>query len=295
MKPNYLFMFLTVIVSGLIWLQINLSREQITVINMPIKITNLPENLYLFPQADIVIPVRVAGKGLHILFYFFEDHLLFYDGSTVKLGENTLDLSKIDYSGQKNANLYFSAWQSEENTSFIADVILQKTVPIIYDFYSENDKISLQNNSYVFDEINVTISGPGQLVSEINSIFTDKIGAEILKSKSQVVRLNTPSEHIMVTPQSIELRLVSKTLSSKTLTMIPIAYNNLKYTIFPDRVSVKVEGTIETLNSITNADISASINDLEYRDLTTAKINLSVPQNVKVLDFTPTTVTVKIR
>jgi len=295
MKPNYLFMFLTVIVSGLIWLQINLSREQITVINIPIKITNLPENLYLFPQTDIVVPVRVAGKGLHILFYFFKDHLMFYDGSNVKLGENILDLTKIDYSNQKNSNLSFSAWQSENNTSFIADVILQKTVPVIYDFFSENDKITLQNNSYVFDDITVTISGPGQLISEVSNIFSDKIGAEILRSKNQIVRLNSPSEHVMVTPQSIELRLVTKTLSSKTLTMIPIEYNSQKYTIFPERVSVKIEGTIETLNSISTTDIIASINDIEYRDLTTTKINLSVPENVKVLDFTPSTVTVKVR
>jgi len=295
MKPNYLFMFLTVIVSGFIWLQINLSKEQITLIEIPIKITNLPENLYLFPQTDIVVPVRVTGKGLYILFYYFNDHLLFYDGSQVSLGENTLDLTKIDYSSQKNTHLNFAAWQTEENTTFIADVILQKTVPVIYDFFSENDKISLQNNSYVFDEINVTISGPGQLINGVNSIFSDKIGAEILRSKNQIVRLQSPSEHIMVTPQSIELRLVTKTLSSKTLTMIPIAYNSQKYSIFPERVSVKIEGTMEALNSTTNADIVASINDADYRDLSTTRINLSVPENVKVLDFTPTTITVKVK
>jgi len=293
MKPNYLFLFLTILVSALIWLQINLSREQNTVLHIPIKITNLPENLYLFPQTDIIVPVRVVGKGLNVLFYYLSERILYYNGKDISLGENILDVTKIEYTIPKNNKLTLSPFQSEEMVLFTADIIIQKTVPIIYDFYSDNDKIALQNNSYVFDDIPVIVSGPGQLINSVNAIFTDKIGAEILKSKSQVVRLISPSEHIMVTPQSIELRLITKTLASKTVTFIPIAYNSQKYSIFPERVSVKIEGTIEALNSIYPEDIIASIHDIEYKDLASATIELHVPENVRILDYTPSNVTVK--
>jgi len=294
MKQNYLFLMLTIIVSALIWLQINLSREQQTVLHIPIKITNLPENLYLFPQMDIVVPVRVVGKGLNILFYYLSERLLYYNGKDITIGENTLDVSKIEYTIPKNNKLTLSPFQSEDDVLFTADVIVQKPVPVIYDFFGPNDKIALQNNSYVFDDdLTVTISGPGQLVQDVTAIFTDKIGAEILKSKSQMVRLISPSEHIMVTPQSIELRLVTQTLTSKTITFIPIKYNSSKYTIFPERVSVKLEGTIEALNAITVSDIIASIDDVEYSDLATARIDITMPETVRLLDFTPKSVTVR--
>jgi len=294
MKRNYKFMLLTFGVSVLIWLQINLLREQDTLINIPVQIINMPENLYLYPEVSIKMPVRVRGRGINILIFYFSDNYITCKAVNAVLGENSIETVSSDLTLPNIQNLSFFLLPTENNITFLTDRIQQKVVPIHFEFHSEKDRQTLIEDNFIFEDYFVTISGPSQLIQEINHVPSEKIGSEITKSTNHVVKINPTNAHIITVPQVIELQKVSDILITKTIIMIPIIYNKNKYSIFPDIVTVKVEGNQNIINGVTNTDILARIKDINYQDNDTTTLLFDVPLGVKVIDYTPNEVRVNI-
>jgi hypothetical protein len=294
MKKNHLFLLLTLVVGILIWVQINLLREQETLIYLRANITNLPDDLYLYPIVDTSVPFHAKGKGFRLVQLAMSDFSIDYDASATILGQNTLEVSKLQTHISPTQNVSLSVTETDRELIYFADRLIQVSLPVKFEFSTEDDMQALIEQNYTFSDYYVMVSGPVSLVSEVSSISTVAISATIMRSDSPSVRLLSPDEHIIITPGNIELSAVSDMISTRTLSGIPIVFDESLYTIFPSRISIRVEGRAEILNSLTIDDIYAYIDKADDRHSIKSDVMVKMPANVTMLDFTPTEVNIRM-
>ena len=293
MKKNLGYKILALALTIIIWLQISLLREQDTVLNIPLKVIGISDNLYLVGANELIVPINVKGRGINILIYYLSDPFINYNGENITLGNNNLDLTVLEKSLPTNPYLRFSLLNSEFLMTINTDRISQKRVPLIYDFGSDRDRETLLANDFIFEEIYVTLSGPGTELQNIDQVFTETIKADILKARSQSIRLKSVNEHVVTIPSMIDLVKTTDMITSKTLPFIPIIHDE-KITIFPQRVTVKIEGKPDSLNFVTVNDISAYVVHDLGPDITNADIQFRTPDYIKIIDYTPKSVNVRI-
>ena len=293
MKKNLGYKILALVITIIIWLQISLLREQDTILNIPIRVVGISENLYIVGANELVIPINVTGRGIRILLYYLSDPFINYSGENITLGNNNIDLSILERSLPSNPYLLFSLIKSDISMTITTDRITQKRVPLIYDFNSDRDRETLLANDFIFEEIYVTLSGPGTELQSIEQVFTETIKADILKAKSQSIRLKSVNEHVVTIPSMIDLVKTTDMITSKTLPFIPIIHDD-KFTIFPQRVTVKIEGKPDSLNLVTVNDISAFVVPDTSHDSANAEIRFRTPDYIKIIDYTPKSVNVRI-
>lgn len=294
MKKNLAFKIFALISAIFIWFQINLLREQKTVLNMPVRIINVPDNLYLYKHSNLKIPVNVKGRGIHIVLFYLSSPSIDYNGQDIKLGNNLLDIKRLENSLPYHPHLSLSPHQSESEIVLTTDRMLQKEVPVQFSFNTNRDKEFLQSERYNLDNVSVQVMGPSLEIQKIESVFTEKLGSDIAKSKRRSIRIKPVNEHIVVIPPSVELQKITDIISTKTLSSLPIYYNDVKYSIFPERVSVKIEGKLDSLSLVKAEDISAFILDEDYQDNSMVNVFFKKPSFIKILDYTPKTVRVSV-
>jgi len=287
MKGSLSYKIFAVLASILIWLQTNLLREQTTVLNIPLAITGTPDNMYVYQTPNLKIPIAVTGRGLNILMYYLSDQSIIYKGEEISLEKNILDFNKIDQALPDLPNLKFQSIRSDLPKEITTDIITSKKVPVIYDFVSLNDKETLLKADYEFNELVVSISGPSKVIQSINSVFTEKIRADILKTKKKNVYLISSNEHVVIVPTIIELNKKMDVVFTKTLTFLPINYDETLYVIFPQNVTLIIEGKADSLAQVENKDIIPFIDIASVNSNENIPIYFHKPDFIRIVDFTP--------
>jgi hypothetical protein len=255
--------------------------------NFPVRISNVPSKLVVYPEQNISIPIRVVGKGYSIALFYLSKVTIDYNGQDSEFGENFLDLSKINYALPYIKDVHLSTIQLGNEISYQVDKIIDKIVPVNLTFLSETERKILLDNQYIFDDYIATIEGPSQIIDRTHNITTEKIYAGIMKNPSHRIRLISPDEYIHIISDDIQIKKITDSFRTKTFTQIPIKYDNRKYTIFPEKISVRIEGKVEDINECHDVDIHASIIEKTYQNNDTAEIQVSVSKNVKIIDYTP--------
>ena len=286
-RKKYLMLF-ALLLSIIVWLIIKLLQEQTTTINFSIRIVNIPENIYIFDNKDIKIPVMVKGTGLNILVYYLSNASIDYNGSDIVMGDNFLDIERIRASLPYHKTLEFTTIQSDNPFIISTDRILQKRVPVVFDFYSERDRERFIENNYTFDDIYVTLSGPSVDIQRLDKVHSERISADFMKRKVISIRLVSVGEQVVIIPPFIELQQASEIISTRTFSFLPIHVSS-DISIFPQRVTIIIEGKQDFLNTLTDNDIYAYVTDNDNNEL---DIHFTLPDNVKIVDFTPTKVSV---
>ena len=292
MKKNTGYKILAVIITILIWLQIGLLTDQTTVISVPLHLVNISDDLYLIGVNDLKIPLHIRGRGINIFTFYFSDPKITYNSEQFVLGNNALDFSMLEQSLPTHPNLRFSLIQKEIQITITTDTITQKRVPVTYDFASELDRQTLIQNDFLFDETYVTISGPGYEIQNIDEVFTEKLKVDILKQRTPDVRLKSVNENVIIIPALISLSKINDMIASKTLPFIPINHDE-QVMIFPQRVTVKIEGKPDSLAQVSPDDITAFVTFDGNTDDTDIEISFQIPDHIKIIDYTPKTVNMR--
>ena len=292
MKKNNMLKIFAVVIAVIIWFLINLLKEQTTTINLPIRILNVPENIFIFENEEARASVMVHGTGINILLFYLREASIDYNGSDFVMGNNVIDIERLNSSLPKNKNLSFTAINTDNPIVINTYRILQKRIPVFFDFNSENDKQMFLENNYNFDDIYITISGPSVEIQRIDNIFTEKIGSDILRQRNKNIRFRSINENIVVIPPFIELEQVPDIIATRTLTAIPIVFDRDDISIFPERVSVIIEGKQDLINQLSAEEIIAFILEHDLNETMELNVNFSVPDFVKIIDYTPMKVSV---
>jgi hypothetical protein len=282
-----------VAITIIIWLQVNLLTEQCVTRDIPIRIDEVADNLYLYKNNDFRVPIKISGRGLDIIKFIFKGSSINYPGDSVTPGKYNLDYETLKNSLPEFGELKFTVIDKEQPLEVTTDRIMQKKVPVVYDFNSDKDKETLLNNNYLFEEYFVTISGPSQEVQNIEQVSSNKIKSDIMRARNKNITLKSVNEHIVIVPPTIELTKSTDITTTKTIQFIPIEHDQTKLDIFPQRVTVKIEGKLDTLNKITAEEITAYIqHDGRTNE---ADILFRKPDYIKIIDYTPEKVNVTVR
>lgn len=293
-KKNSNLKILAFFIAFIIWLQLTLLEEQITVMNIPIRVVNVPDNLYLYKQEILKIPLRVKGRGIHILLFFLSGPTIDYNGSGLKQGNNLINMDTLQESLPFNPDLTFQGLKSDNILILTTDRIVQKEVPVVFQFETERVKQNLINEKYSFNDVNVLISGPSLEINKTDAVYAERISNDFLKSRRRNIRILPVNEHLVIVPPQIELKQVTELITSKTISYIPIYHNQDLYNIFPQRVSIKIEGNSDSLKLINQEDIRAYILEQDYTITNEAEIQFKIPNYIKIIDYTPKKVSISI-
>lgn len=290
MKTNKWLKIIALLIAMLLWLQQTLLKEQKANLTIPVRVVNLPENLFLFKSDNMKINLQVKGLGVHILYFWATNPTLDFNGSALKLGKNTIKADSLIFYLSKNERLTFQPFQDTHNLIVTTDLIIQKKIPIEIVFASPEAEKYFYEHKISFDEKNVSISGPVQDINNIKKIRTVAIQEDDLKNIKNKISFDFNNDNIIVIPAQLSIHDDKIRLATKTLAYIPIEYNKTLYTIFPDRVSVIVEGKKDSLDLLTTEDIKAFI---EVGNQSNAEIRFEINKSLKIIDYTPQKVTVK--
>ena len=292
MKKNISFMLIAFFVAILIWFQVNLLREQDIVIDLPVRIINIPEDLSLSQSDATTIPIRVRSSGFQILWFYFSGQTINYNGSDAVQGENTLDMARVVLSLSSYNNLHFTLLNTSQPITFYVDKIEYRQVPVIFDFYSDGDKEILTENNIIFDEYLVLLSGPSLKIQNIESVHTEQIRSTYLQQSNKSIRILPVGDDIIIVPDFLELKQIPDVVSTRTISSIPINFNHNVISIHPTRVAVRIEGKLDVINAITINDIHAFIDQSDH-DNKQATIQFVPIPNTKIIDFTPHQVSIR--
>ena len=292
MNRKYWYLIFATILTIIIWLQLKLLEEQSIVENIPLRVINLPEDLSVNAQ-NITIPMNISGQGISLSSYRLSDHIIQIDGSGFVLGDNIVELeSFIQRFALLFPDLNFSLINEQHSIVLKTETIMQKRVPVVLNFRSDNDKDYFLNANYSLEGYFVTVSGPSNLVQDIEYVYSEMININILRSRRQSIRLESTNENITLIPTVIEPHSVVEMIARRTIPLIPIQFDDSSLSIFPQRVTIIIEGEADLLNSLTADDFVAYIPKINLNGINEAEILLILPENVKVIDISPQRVTI---
>jgi len=288
MNKNLGLKILALIIAIIIWLQVNLLKEQSITMKIPLRIINIPENIYVNKQESLKLNFQVEGDGIAILTFFMSNPYVEYDASTLSIGKNPLSADKILPFLKKHNRLKFTALDDINKTNLSAERIIQKKVNVQMKFETPETKEYYYAQQFDVDERTVLLSGPVGDIQRIESISTEPITIEMIKDNKKV-RFETISNRVIIIPAQLNLIKQNQAVLSKTFTNILIENTDHSYIFFPDRVSVIVEGKKDSLAIINSNDIKAKVNPSNGE----VEISLSKESSLKIIDYTPQKVTIK--
>lgn len=287
MKKSLVLKILALLLAILIWFQVNLLKEHTVKLKIPVRVINVPDNIYVNKQEELALNFEVTGQGIVLLTFWLTNPTLDYDASSLTIGNNILAKERILPFLKKYKQLRFTPLDTLGHTSLSAERIVQKKVPIQLVFASDKDKEFFYSQQIDVEEKTVLISGPGKDIQNIDLIYTEEISEKILKEQKKL-KFNLDNEKVLIIPAQLNLVRQNQSFITKTFSNIDIE-NNERLQIFPDQVSVIIEGKRDSLSSFNKQNIKASVNP-STGDIS---IILNHTNSLKVIDFTPQKVTIK--
>ncbi len=291
MRSNKWLQLIALLIAMLLWVQQTLLKEQTAKVKIPIRIVNIPENLFLFKSDNMKVSLKVKGLGIHILNFWITNPILDYNGNNLKLGKNTLHSDSLIVFLEKYENLVFSTTKETKNVIVSTDLIVQKKVPIEIVYETPEVESYAINEKIEYDDKIVLISGPVQDINNINRIKTMPITQKMLENRNNKIKFEIKNDYIISIPAQLSISNDKIKMITKTFTYIPIEYDHSRVTIFPNRVSLIIEGKKDSVEALKQTDIKAFIELKENSSSSPIKFNLS--KNYKIIDYTPQKVTIK--
>lgn len=141
----------------------------------------------------------------------------------------------------------------------------------------------------------VMVKGPEKLLGEIKRVLTErKIYKSAKKDVFGKVKLIPPSdERLSIEMEEVHFFADVQKLAEKTITNVPIKVINipkkLKVTVVPSTLSLKLEGGVDLLLTLTREDIMAYIDYRRYRKSKEGKVPaiIKTPQGTRFAEVFP--------
>jgi YbbR domain-containing protein len=154
---------------------------------------------------------------------------------------------------------------------------------------TEQDEFYFQQRNASSQPLEIEIVGPNNLVSDITSITTVPLSRELVERTADLtVELEIPEGILGIKPDIVSINLESLSVITRTIPLINIEYPQDKLSlIIPQTVTVKLEGPADRIQRIRPQMITAYINIPEGYEYDFANIQFRLPEDVKLVEFTP--------
>ena len=260
-KTNYRSLSGAFFLGLLLWVTITSDKEYTHVINVPLTIETLGENLVLTKLPPETIKLKIRGSGRSLFALNFVDQ---------KIG---IEFPEITSNQVLNLKEYKNQFRFPQDLSIeILDVVTPKKLAIEVDSYAEryipvkiNDDIKtvpgylLVDYKSEFDS--VLVSGPKSILEKITFIETERIkNSEVRFPFDVTARLISPKKGIVfIYPEQVKLNFNIEQLVERTVYNIPIKIINVPQNITaeatPTTISLRVKGGETRVSNLSIDDI----------------------------------------
>jgi YbbR domain-containing protein len=280
LRENIGLRIISVLLALLIWLQSVLVAEQKSVLNLPINLRFVPQNVTLenIPER---IPFSVKGKGQDILKMWLFKPSVNIDASKIRPNTDILSLDDYSIDLPENVNVTFLGPASSDNIAIQADVFHQRVVPVILDFADDVSRSRMGDLRYSLDPDKVTIFGPKNRIKTITGIKTEAIGSAELAESQSKLSIILPQDDISVSESSVLLTISGAQEATKVFSnvLLPPGY-------LPSRVAVKVQAERAVLDETSVLMIKAGISAEPDAD-GLYSVEIDLPEGLQLIAITP--------
>ncbi len=279
-RENLGIRIVAILLALLIWLQSVLVSEQKTVVELPVNLRFVPQNITLenFPER---IPFNVKGKGQDILKMMISKPKVNIDASNITPYTDILNLDDYSIDLPENVNVSFLGPAQSDQIAIQADIFHQKVVPVVLDFEDDLSRERIKGMQYSLEPDKITIFGPKSRIGDISNISTQKVGSKELDNSLSELTLDLKDGEISASQSTVNLMISGMQESTRVFSNIWLAPG-----FVPSRVAVKVQGESKLLSGISPKDIKVSISSQsDESGMNTVEVEL--PEGLKLIAVTP--------
>jgi len=279
---------LAFLLAVVIWMQFMLLKNQVELIEIPVRMYNMPGNLAITNMPQKTVTFETKGRGLDILLLKLVKVTLDIDGSNLKHRSNFISLTNYRLTLPKYIRLSSIKPVKQDEILIETDVMYRKVLPVSIQFEDQEARDFYKSSSIAIDPDFVEVSGPRSLVVSMKSIQTKAVSLKELKHHTSVVDLITPYGSIVLTRPAVNLQHLSEQMITRTIPLIPIQQEGDGHlTFLPQRVSVKVDGVHDVISKLKSEDFLVTVSLSEKDADGYVPVVIKAPARVKILEFTP--------
>jgi len=286
----------------LLWFTITSDKEYNHVINVPLSIETLGENLVLtkLPPKSIRLKIKGTGRALFALNFVNQ-----------QIG---IEFPEITSSQTLNLTDYKTQFHFPQDLGIeVLDVITPKKISLEVDNYVERSiPIKINNDiktvpGYLLVDYNsnldsVLVSGPKSIIDNLKSIKTKNLKRNDIRFPFDVTaELVSPEKDIIfINPKNIVVNFNIEQLVERTVYNIPINILNVPENVTaeatPTTISVRVKGGETRVSALSINDIDVLFDyATEYRNgKTNYLMQIKTPANVAWVEASPQYFSIKL-
>ena len=249
----------------LLWFFVVIDKSYETTVNIPIKLTNVPENLTPSNPFPKTAKVLVSGSGRQLIMLFFSHPELLINCEEARRGAMNFRLSgrNVELGGGTGANVLLVKDPSQISIDF--DAIIRKTLPVEADL-----KITLAENRTMAGKPilipnAITISGPRCHVALIEKIHTRRVELRDLQGDTVFFAfIKRPDYYgIVPFPNKIRVKIEIEPIIKRPIKDIPIRLigipDGVQAALSVQTVSLVIAGAEKDVNMVKKAFINVFV------------------------------------
>lgn len=253
MRKNLGLKAFSLVLALVVWLQIGLSSEHRTIVRLPVLLDNISPEI-TFSDLPTHVPFNVRGSGLDLLRLHFSAAKVVLDASTIKPGAVKLPLDDYnlrDLPANSSVEVIGPALEGDVNVT--TDVMHHKSVKVAPAFESEAARTRYMELDYTLTPDQIRINGPRREIRDLRIVNTVPITLSMLSKDRFDVAIAFNSGQVSSTVAKVNITRIPVRVETRVFEAVKVDAGN--QVVFPNIVTLKVEGNPDQLKSIDPASI----------------------------------------
>lgn len=293
-----------VAIASVFWLLNAFSKNYTTIVNLPVRYVNLPEDQVVTSELLTHLAVEVNGYGFDLLSYLTSS-----GKDTLVVNGKDLQRSRRDRSAAFFVTKpLFESLAGKINPAIKLNNILSDTlhfrieeritrlVPVKANLNLNLAAQYLEDGDRIIDPPVVELSGPRSSVLGIHEVETetvqlDGVGSSINQSLALVVPLE--NSKLKVYPANVQVRINVDKFTDASIDLPVVVKNlpdSLSLNIIPDSVTLNYQVALGRYSEVKHQDFKLAVDFAEFNELHHKKLRILVlkqPQFVNNLSLSP--------
>lgn len=293
MKRKILTNSIIVGISVLLWVFVSFSGDFSITLNLPVAITDLPEETAISFISTNEVTLNLKGNGWQLAQHTFGRNQKFYIQSPAKLGEQKLSpLSAINVNDWLASSLQLTKIIPEEISVNIEKVRTKKVI------IKPNLELKYKPDYDLVSEINlvpdsVMIFGPKSVIDKINFVNTIKEKYSNLEKNVSVNLMLHEQEFVFLNSKECSAQFNVQKIVDKTFENIVVMTKDVparyEVVLSPNKIKIVLRGGINLLSKLKSNDITAYVKFSQAINDTLGAVvpTIEIPDYTTIIDQKP--------
>ena len=286
---NILLFFGFFILALIFWLMLFFQRDTEATYKIPLKYTNIPDDVVFDASLPNDIEIRVADKGSEIFRYAFvlndsvEIDIARYKEERINnlQGTELTQLIRSELSQSTNLKAYYPI-----NISLATSKLQKKELKVVFDGVISTSRSNLVADSATFLPETVTAYGSQISLSEISSAITEYTLFNNLKATSQLKVKIMPVSGVKFIPDQVEIYIPVFEYTERKFE-VPITTRNVPDNIdvkfFPSQTEVSFSVTLDEYKKIAPEDFEVELDYKKFFKNENGRVDLELSKSPSVI------------